>query len=143
MTRRNQQHVIHAQYEPPGNEVPAVIPAGVIWREDGTVIAVPSLLLYTTGAELLIMGRYRDLQPWTDEVYTNNVRVRLRGLTVNGHPVTLLHGDYRDHGFTYRAWTPLDGADSLTIALNWPGTGPAEHRVAGLQEAASRITALW
>lgn len=143
MTRRNQQHIIHGQHEPPGNEVPAAVSVGVVWRKDGAVVAVPSLLLYTTGAELLIMGRYRDPQPRTDESYTNSVRVTLRSLTVNGRPVTLLHGDYSDHGFTYRAWTPLDGADVLTIALDRPGAGPAEHRVTGLQQAASRVTVLW
>jgi hypothetical protein len=134
---RNQQRVIHASHGPPDNEIPAVLAPGVAWRGDGAVLAVPSLLVYTTGIELLVM--YRTKATGRPSLAEARAAAPLSGLTVNDRPVGALGGGYDDHGFTYRAWVPLEGLDSVTFALDWPGIEPARRHVTGLREAASRV----
>ena len=44
-----------------------VLDPGVVWRGAGIVVAIPALLVYTTGAELLILCRTRHGQMNDDE----------------------------------------------------------------------------
>jgi hypothetical protein len=139
---------IRPDYGPPENELPVVVPApDLVWRGDGIVFAIPSLQVYTTGAELLILCRSTRAQI-RDVEHSRSTARALDGLRADGHHVGLLGGEHKDHGFTYRAWTTfsedipdVDGV--VTFTLDWPGTDPAEHRVAGLREAASRVVVLW
>ena len=144
MTDSSQQRVVPPQYGPPKNEIPAVLGAGVVWHGEGTGLAVPSLLVYSAGAELLILYLTKAPQPQATE------RVRatddaLRGLKVNGRSVDLLGGEYHAYGFSQRAWVAFHEGDlqGLTFTLDWPGIEPARHRVDGLQEAVSQVTVLW
>jgi hypothetical protein len=142
--------IFHAKDEPPGNELPVVLATpGVTWRGDGIVFAIPSLLAYTTGAELLIMYRTRHRQP-RDIEHARATGEALQNLKANGIPVTLLGGQHYDLGFTYRAWAPFawDGRDlipggDLTLELGWPEVQPAEHRVPGIRETSGRAVILW
>jgi hypothetical protein len=108
-------------------------------------MAVPSLLVYTTGIELLILHRAKDRQSQGIE-RVRAVDDALRGLTANGRPVDLLGGEYLDYGFTQRAWVPFREGDvegGVTFTLEWPGIEPAGHRIDGLREAVSRVIVLW
>jgi hypothetical protein len=144
------RRVIHAHYGPPENELPVVLATpDVIWRGEEIVLAVPSLLVYTTGVELLIMCRAGQSQLRTIE-HVRATAERLRDLKANGGQVGLLGGEYYDHGFTYRAWFTFaaNGRDfipagDLTFVLEWPEVERAEHRVPGVRDAAGRAVLLW
>jgi hypothetical protein len=137
--------IIYSSGGPPENELPAVLETpSVIWHGDGTVLAVPSLWVYTTGAEMLILYRARQAQ--SREI--DNARLVSdtlpRGLRVNGRAVTLLDGEFLDHGFRYRAWVPfVTGERDLVFTLEWAGVEAGERRVAGVGEAAGRAVVLW
>jgi hypothetical protein len=117
-------------------------------RGDGIILAIPALLVYTTGADLLLIYRGRAEQVWDTES-VRATRAALRGLTANGRPVALQHGGYHGHGFSYQAWVPLepgqraDPGGDATVELDWPGIEPAGHRVTGIREAAARAVVLW
>jgi hypothetical protein len=131
---------------PPENEIPrAVASSHVVWRGEGAVIAVPSLLVYTTGIWLLVIFRSRDRQP-ADIGDARATSEALRGLTVNGRSVDLLGGEHHGYGFTYLAWSQFRGDDAgagADFGLQWPGVEPATHHVDGIAEARSRVTVLW
>ena len=133
---------------PPENELPVPVAAPeVVWRGDGIVFAIPSLQVYTTGAELNIVYRTPGAHPRTVE-QSRQTREALMRLTVNGRKVTLLGGEHTDHGFTYRAWKTFRAEEAnldLVFILGWPGITPAEHRVpaATINEAIRHVTALW
>jgi GrpB-like predicted nucleotidyltransferase (UPF0157 family) len=137
-----------AQHEPPPNELPAVLAPALTWQGDEVIMAIPSLLVYSTGAELLLIYRARAEQAWDTE-NVRAARAALRGLTANGRPVEPQHGSYREHGFTYQAWVPFehsqraDPSGDITFELDWPGIEPARHRVTGIREAAARAVVLW
>ncbi len=142
MEKVSVHHPIHNG--PPANELPVPVAAPeVVWRGDGIVYAIPSLQVYTTGAELNII--YRTAR--TAEL-SRQAREALVHLTVNGRKLTPLGGEYTDHGFTYRAWKafqPDEAKLDLVFRLDWPGITPAEHRLTGakIAEAARRVTTLW
>lgn len=48
---------VHVAHEPPENELPVVLAPGISWTGAGVVFAIPALLLYSAGLELLIMYR--------------------------------------------------------------------------------------
>jgi GrpB-like predicted nucleotidyltransferase (UPF0157 family) len=137
-----------AQHQPPANELPTVLAPALTWRGDDAVLAIPALLVYTTGAELLLLYRRRAEQV-RSTAELRATRTALAGLTANGRPVDPLQGRYGEHGFTYRAWVPFaysqraDPSGDITFELDWPGMEPARHRVTGIQEAAARAVVLW
>jgi hypothetical protein len=116
-----------------------------MWRGENAVMAVPSLLIYTTGIQLLTMHRIRHREAsGIDHVAATSEA--LRGLTADGRPVELLGGRHTSHGFTYSAWVRFYGenlSSGVTFNLKWPGMEPAAHRVGGLTEAHGRVTVLW
>jgi hypothetical protein len=108
-------------------------------------MAVPSLLVNTTGIELLIKYRVKGLQA-SDVDHVRSTRDALRGLAANGRPVELHGGQYLDHGFTYDAWIRLHEGDleqAININLEWPGFERAAYRIDGLRETTGRVTILW
>ncbi|HMH90979.1 MAG TPA: GrpB family protein [Streptosporangiaceae bacterium] len=137
-----------AQHEPPPNELPAVLAPALTWPGDEIIMAIPSLLVYTTGVDLLLIYRTRAEQP-RDTENARATAAALRGLTANGRPVELQHGRHDEHGFTYRAWVPFehsqraDPSGDITFELDWPGIEPARHRVTGIREAAAQAVVLW
>jgi hypothetical protein len=149
MSNLRSQQIRHPSHEPPANELPvALATPELTWRGDGTGFAVPSLYVYTTGAELLIIFRARTEQPGGIERIGAISDSLPRSLRVNGYPVELLGGQHQNHGFTYRAWvafTPDEPAPDLVLTLDWPGISPAEIRVAAadLAEAVAGAEALW
>jgi hypothetical protein len=145
----NHQRIIHAKHEPPANELPVVLATpDVMWRGDGIVVAIPSLLVYTTGAELVILCRTRQAHRRDFEYSRASVK-GLQSLKANGIPVELLGGEHKEHGFTYRAWIPFspDGAGipdgDITFELGWPEAEHTRHRVPGVREIAGRAVILW
>jgi hypothetical protein len=136
------------QHEPPPNELLAVLAPALSWRGDEIIMAIPALLVYTTGVDLLLICRTRAQQV-RDRENVRATRAALRGLTANGRPADLLHGSYHEHGFSYRAWVPFepgqrsDPGGDITFELDWPGLEPARHRVTGIREAAARAVVLW
>jgi hypothetical protein len=150
MSNPRRHRITHAAHEPPVNELPVVLGTPELaWRGDGIVFAIPSLLIYTTGVEILILCRTRYPQIKNIE----NARASadaLRNLVANGMPVELLSGGERhEHGLTYRAWVSFasGGLDvrggDLRFALEWPGVEPAEHQVPHIRELAAGAVILW
>ena len=143
-------HVFGGRYGPPENELPVVLATPeVTWRGDGLVVAIPSLLVYATGFELLIICRAREIQLKTVE-HVRATTERLRGLKANGRKIGMLGGQYYDHGFIYRAWFTFAANEQdfiptgdVTFELEWPEVEHAEYRVVGVREAASRAVILW
>jgi hypothetical protein len=137
-----------AQHEPPPNELPAVLAPALTWRGDEIIMAIPSLLVYTTGVELLLICRTRAAQVRNTES-VRATRAALRGLIANGRPVELQQGSGHEHGFTYQAWVAFehsqqaDPSGDITFELDWPGIEPARHRVTGIREAAAGAVVLW
>lgn len=125
--------------------MPVAIASSVLWRSEEAVMAIPSLLVYTTGVELLIMYRVKGLQA-SDIEHVRATRDALRGLTANGRPVELLGGQHLDHGFTYGAWIRLHDGDleeGINFSLEWPGFEPTTYRIDGLRETTGRVIILW
>jgi hypothetical protein len=135
---------MHGANSPPANELPAVLPTpNIIWRGDGIVVAVPSLQVYSTGAELTIMCRMTSPQPRTIE-HARSSSDRISQLRVNGIPVSQFRGNYDDFGFIYTAWIPIaHDAAALTFELDWPEVGQKQHQVPGIREAAAQVVRLW
>jgi hypothetical protein len=144
--------IVHAQ-GPPDNQVPAVLDVGALWTAEGAAVAVPYLLVYTTGVQLSILGRARHI------VLNSHERARTIGQGLEGHDIPqgprfrvsgsaamLLGGEHEEHAFNYRAWVVLP-KDDMILSLAWPeaGIAHAEHVVArqGIQEAADRVLVLW
>jgi hypothetical protein len=131
------QMIRHAAHEPPGNELPvALATPDLVSRGDDIALAIPSLLVYSMGIELLILGRYRHartVDPAEDRQaaanrFTESARERAEQLprlvTVNGRPVELLGGQGNEHGFTDRAWArfhPEVARTDFVVSLSWPG----------------------
>jgi hypothetical protein len=140
----------HPSAEPPENELPAVLATpDLVWHGDDIVLAIPALMIYTTGAYLLVFYRTSHTQV-RDIEHARAAADRLRGLTANGRPVTLLGGEHRDYGFTYRAWVPFRTSDhdvrpgdDVQFELEWPDVRRATHRVTGIRHAAGKAVTLW
>jgi hypothetical protein len=135
-------------YDPPENEVPfALATPDMMWRGDGTVIAVPALLVCSTGIELLILGCSQ--RAWAGPMKDARATVEaLKGLTVSGRHVDPRGGQNTAHGFTHPAWRsflPDLGGRDLVFSLDWPTVEPAEHAVpaASIADAISRVAAFW
>ncbi len=133
------------------------------WSGVGVVFAIPALLLYSTGFELLIMFRSLRQQVVTTEdlseaearrryahkavQHTRDITERLHGLKVNGRSVTQLGEQFNDHGFNGRSWVPagalVDG-DQI-VPLDWPGIENAEQRIARatIVDSLPGVTSLW
>ncbi len=157
--RESVQRIVQVEHEPPENELPVVLMPGISWSGAGVVFAIPALLLYSTGFELLIMYRSRWQQDVTGDdlstadyasaamLHARDISEKLNGLKVNGRSVTQLGEQFNDHGFNGRAWVPasalVDGDQVLT--LDWPGLENAEQRIArkAIVDARPRVTALW
>jgi hypothetical protein len=140
----------HSPPVPPATELPvALTTPDLMWRGDGIVLVVPSLLIYTTGIELTIMcRRTRATQPQSTEHVSDVAATLPRSLKANGYPIQLLGGQYTDHGFTYSAWVsfrPGDASRDLVFALDWSGMPAAEHRIdaEAISGAVSRVAGLW
>jgi hypothetical protein len=153
--------VRHPAHEPPFSELPAVLATpDLVGRADHIALAIPSLLVYSTGIELLILCRYREGRiddPTEDRQalahrLTESARDTSdqlpRLVTVNGTPVELLGGRSDRHGFTYRAWSlfrsEVDGTD-LVISLSWPGVPTTTVTVDApqLADVVQRVVTLW
>lgn len=163
MERESVRRVVHVTHGPPENELPVVLTPGISWSNAGLVFAIPALLLYSTGIELLIMFRSVRQQVETTEdlsdaagrqwyastamLHARDITDKLNGLKMNGRPVTQLGEQFIDHGFNGRAWVPagalVDGDQILT--LDWPGIETAGQRIARatIVNALPRVTALW
>jgi hypothetical protein len=147
---RSSGRIFHARHEPPEDELPAILATPwVVWRGDGIVLAIPALMIYTTGVYLLILYRTRYTQV-RDIEEARAAADRLRGLKANGRAVTLLGGEHRGYGFTYRAWAEFSTSegdalpgDSVSFELEWPEVDRAAHRVEGVRHAAGKAVTLW
>jgi hypothetical protein len=139
----------HSEHGPPGNELPVAIATPDLFsRADDIALAIPCLLVYTLGIELLILGRYRESRPLVgpDEDrqaeanrLTESTRERAdqlpRLVTVNGRAVELLGGQGDRHGFTYRAWAAGLAGSTFVVSLSWPGAPAVTHTVEGPEMA--------
>jgi hypothetical protein len=138
----------HSADGPPGNELPvAIATPDLVSRADDIAVAIPSLLVYTIGIELLILGRYREariVDPAEDHQAAANrltaaTRERTdqlpRLVTFNGRPVELLGGQGDQHGFTYRAWAANLAGRNFVVSLSWPGAPTTTHTVKGAEMA--------
>jgi hypothetical protein len=145
MSSENTGLIVSPGSGPPGSELPSVLATPALTSHgDGIVIAVPSLQVYSTGIELLVLGRARhglgDVVPH---------KVLRSGLRVSGRPVGLLGGENTRASFTHRAWHMFrpgePGHGDLILTLDWPGIEAAEHVIpaADLSAAAQRVTTLW
>lgn len=138
--------IIHTMYGPPANELPAVLLTSVVWRGDGIVIAIPSLYVYTTGAEATIFCRTRHGN-MNDQEHVRESREGLLTLKADEVPVTLLGGEHQERGFTYRAWIPfvsnLHDVTGFTLRLNWPLVDGSTQRVEGVGRALQDVEILW
>jgi hypothetical protein len=146
MRNERSGRIVHARYEPPQNELPvALATPHIAWRGDGIVIAVPSLLVYSAGTELLILCCARSARI-RDHREAGEVARSLQNLTANGQRVQLLVGAHREHSFTYRAWVefgPWAPGGDIEFELEFPGVERALHRVAGVREVSSSAEVLW
>lgn len=140
--------MISSPHKPPFNELPAVLetPQLASFGEE-IVLAVPALLVYTTGAELLIMCRSRKERNRGMNDVSDTAAVLDRSIRVNGVAVELLGGQHYEYGFTYRAWTlfrPDEGSD-LIFSFSWPEVPTATARIEAdqLADAVRRVVTLW
>jgi hypothetical protein len=154
------QLLIRPAHEPPVNEIPAVLATPEFAsRADHIALAIPSLLVYSTGTELLILCRYRE--PWSVSIEDRQETARRmtertreiadqlpRLITVNAKPVEMLGGLHDQCGFTYRAWArfrPEAAGADLVLSLSWPGVPTATRTVeaAEVADAKRRVVTLW
>lgn len=151
----------HLAHEPPVNEIPAVLATPELASQtDQIAMAIPSLLVYSTGIELLIICRYRegrtapsagdrqDIAHRATEQARQTADQLPRLITVNAKPVEMLGGQSDKHGFTYRAWArfrPEHAGTDLVIGLSWPEIPAATVTVgaAQLADAVRRVVTLW
>jgi hypothetical protein len=142
--------IMRTQHEPPENELPSVMATPELtWRGDGIVLAIPALMIYTTGIYLLVLYRTAHTQAKTIE-HARTAADKLRELRANGRPVTLLGGEHRDYGFTYRAWIPFSSdnsaavaSDAVTFELGWPDVDQMSHLIQRFREESARAITLW
>lgn len=121
---------INKEHEPPDDELPGIAdPGHVIWRGISAVVAVPVLMVFTTGVELLLLGRGDSLAMNDHATYKAFIdglggRPIAGGVEfgVNGQPISTLGGQARKHTFRQRGW--IAGTDrDLVFSLRWPDVG--------------------
>ncbi len=154
--------LVRPAHQPPVNEIPAVLTTPeLVSRADQIAVAIPSLLVYSTGVELLILCRYREERTAPSGADPQQVANRAteqaretagqipRLITVNTKPVEMLggHSDAQ-HGWTYRAWSrflPEAAGADLVVGLSWPGVLSVTVSVgaARLADAVRRVVTLW
>jgi hypothetical protein len=79
MDREGIRQIVQEDYGPPENELPVVLPSDIAWSGAGVVLAIPALLLYSTGVELLIIYRTRSSPVVAgDNLTTADMRTRPR-----------------------------------------------------------------
>ena len=156
------QMLVRPEHQSPVNEIPAVLATPeLVSRADQIAVAIPALLVYSTGIELLIICRYQEGRTAPGGADPQEVARRAteqarqtadqvpRLITVNTRPVEML-GGHSDavHGWTYRAWSRFEpraaGAD-LLVGLSWPGVPSATISVGAprLADAVRRVVTLW
>lgn len=146
--RQSSVRMFRGQHQPPANELPVAVPTPEIeWRGDGIVLAIPSLYVYTSGAEMMILCRTSHAQRRTIQ-HVRELGDPLKGLRANGVALDAQTGQHNEHGYTYRAWTtflPEDANRDLVFTLDRNGITPAEHRVpaATISAAVGRVKTLW
>ena len=158
---RQRRIVHHPGHEPPVNEIPAVLATpDLASRADHIALAIPSLLVYSTGVELLILCRYRegrtvdrteDRQEAANrhlESLRENVDQMPRRITVNRNPVEMLGGQGDSYGFTQSAWArfrPEAAGAALVVSLSWPGVPTITSTIdaAQITDAVRRVITLW
>jgi hypothetical protein len=139
---------------PPPNELPALIdPGRVAWRSEAVALSVPYLLVYTTGAEFVLLGRSKARR-----VDATKLAQELRrgfgghetgqGFSFRSLGVVALGSEVRDDGaFRCLGWVPIPAAGDVVMSLEWPSQGIAkgEHRIEGerIRQAAGRALNLW
>jgi len=163
MERESRRRFVRVTQGPPENELPAVVAAGISWSGAGVVFAVPALLVYSTGFELLIMFRSEWKQVETGEdlsdplgrrwhaheamLHMRDIGEKLHGLRVNGRSVTQLGQHFNDHGFDGRGWVSAGtlAVGDQVLTLDWAGI-ESDGRVvprAAFVDALPQVTALW
>jgi hypothetical protein len=126
---------------PPDNELPATATLEPLtWRGPGVVIAVPQLLVYTSGVEATVLCLSQrewalDTREMLDQV-TRGINGKSGGPTafrlgVTGTPLMELGGEHRERSFRHRVWVPLPRAEEFVMFCEWAayGISYAEHRV--------------
>lgn len=147
-----------SRHGPPSNELPALLDAEpAMWHGRDIHLAATAFLVYSTGAEFIVLGRSRRLPLHEGVGYASAHRGFTRddggdpgGLRIGVHDATVtpLGADYHEHDFRASYWValPADGHDLILFA-EWYAAGiqHSEHRIPGgaIAEAATRITVLW
>jgi hypothetical protein len=157
---RQRQFVHRPGHEPPANEIPAVLAtADLASRADHIALAIPSLLVYSTGFELLLcryregrtVDRSEDRQEAANrylESFRESVDQLPQRITVNANPVEMLGGQGDSYGFTYQAWArfrPEAAGAALVFSLSWPGVPTTTSTIdaAQIADAVGRVISLW
>lgn len=119
--------------DPPVNEVPAQMSTRIAWRNPGASLSIPEVFLYTTGIEIALLYRTKDVEPAvTPETVTAGFqsmrtwRKRLGQLKVNGAATDVRTLQLHERGFTARAWSAFVShqvdrpENAIRFELNWP-----------------------
>ena len=139
----------------PTNELPVPFPASIIWRTTGLVFAIPVLLFYTTGIEMMIRLRVRDKdlmdEPRSASRDFGNMRdwqKRITRLRVDGAPVDLLGGEFFESGCNVSAWSAYNAQQvnltgGMRFDLDWPEFENASHVLTDVHREAMGSEILW
>jgi hypothetical protein len=140
----------------PMNELPVPVVASISWRATGLVFAIPVLLVYTTGVEIMILFRARDENPASHPQSVSrefsNMRdwqKRLTKLRVNGAPVDVLGGQFFESGFNVRAWSAYSvhqanqPGNEMLFELDWPEFETASYTLPDVRREAMNTETLW
>lgn len=150
------RRVIISGHIVPTNELPVPVPASITWRATGLVFAIPVLLFYSTGVEMMILLRVKDTdasgEPRSvsrDFGNVRNWRKRVARLRVNGGQVDLLGGEFFESGCNASAWSAYSAqqADLLSggmrFDLDWPEFENASHVLTDVRREAMDSEILW
>jgi hypothetical protein len=139
-------------HRPPLNELPVPVTAKLVWRSEGVALAIPSLLVYTTGIEMYILYRTHTMQATGVEATVKASRAwrqKLVGLTINGVPVEVLGTQYFDFGSTTHVWSSFEphrgkvADEDLSFKLDWPEFADNVRVVRGVYSEIAKVTILW
>jgi hypothetical protein len=132
----------------PLNELPVTLPTEFVWHGPGAVVAIPALMIYTTGVEMYVLYRAKGRQQ-TGIESARVWRRKLGKLSADGAPIDVLGVQYSGFGFTAHAWSPFAShwhespIGDIEFRLDWPGFEPVIHSARGVRAAASRVRILW
>lgn len=156
MNKRSSSRSITSGAVVPRNELPVPVPASISWRAAGLVLAIPVLLCYSTGIEIMILLRVRDTgaegDPRSVAEDFNSVRAwrkRIATLKVNGASVDILGGEFFESGFNVTAWSPhaIQKAgslgDEIIFDLDWPEFDSASRVLTGVRRETIDPEILW